>query len=106
MNIVVANGLLVEGQDVERLLLELWRECFDDKSVELADNFFELGGDSLSAIMLVGMCNERFGTAFAAGVLFEKPTVSALATAIIEAGKQQSSSLKMLKKGAGRDDSE
>jgi acyl carrier protein len=88
MNYAVASGLSVERQDVERLVLELWRECFEGMSVEPADDFFELGGDSLSAIMLVGMCNDRFGTTFPAGVLFEKPTVSALATAIIEARKQ------------------
>jgi phthiocerol/phenolphthiocerol synthesis type-I polyketide synthase E len=89
MNSLAANGLLVESPDVERLLLQIWRECFKSVSVEPADNFFDLGGDSLSAIMLVGMCNERFGTMLPAGVLFEKPTVSALATAIIETGKQQ-----------------
>jgi acyl carrier protein len=89
MNNVVAKGLSVESPDVERLLLQLWRECFKDVSVEPADNFFDLGGDSLSAIMLVGMCNERFGTMLPAGVLFEKPTVSALATAIIETARQQ-----------------
>lgn len=87
MNDVVASGLLVERQDVERLVLELWRECFENVAVEPADNFFDLGGNSLSAIMLVGMCNDRFGTTFPAGILFEKPTVSALVTAIIEAGK-------------------
>ncbi len=89
MNDVIANGLSAERQDVERRVLELWRECFEGVPVEAADNFFDLGGDSLSAIMLVGMCNERFGTTFPAGVLFEKPTVSAFVTAIIEAGRQQ-----------------
>jgi thioesterase domain-containing protein/acyl carrier protein len=67
---------------VEAAMLEIWRSCFESPAIGAHDDFFALGGDSLRAIVLIGMCNDRFGTTLPASALIENPTVARLADAV------------------------
>lgn len=85
---------------IERTLQEIWRICFDGREIAANDNFFELGGDSLKAVSLIGECNRRHGTELAPTVLFEHPTIRALANAIRAASRAElASSVVKLRSG-------
>ena len=51
----------------------------------MLDNFFELRGHSLLATQIVSRIRERYEVGAPLAKLFEKPTVEALAMAVLEA---------------------
>ena len=67
----------------ETLLAGIWAEVLGLEQVSVLDNFFELGGDSIITIQVVGKARQA-GLAFSPKMLFEQPTVRALA-AVVEA---------------------
>ena len=64
---------------VEHRLAELWCEALGLERVGVNDNFFDLGGNSLMGLQLVRRIGDEHGTALPAVVLFEAPTIRALA---------------------------
>jgi len=65
--------------------VEIWREVLDVPQVGVHDNFFDLGGHSLLLLRVVSRLNEELGGKdLSRAVLFEHPTVAALA-AVLEA---------------------
>jgi aryl carrier-like protein len=57
----------------EALLAEIWQDVLNVEHVALDDDFFSLGGDSLLAIKVVGVANER-GLPLTLIQLFRNPT--------------------------------
>jgi phthiocerol/phenolphthiocerol synthesis type-I polyketide synthase E len=74
----VKNG----QSEVEAKLQHIWRECLGVSSIGLTENFFEIGGDSLIAIG-VAMNATNQGLDLTPQDLYEHPTVSALAAAVV-----------------------
>jgi natural product biosynthesis luciferase-like monooxygenase protein len=74
---------------VEEILAEIWSELLNVDVVGVEDNFFELGGHSLLAAQLVTRLREVFRVDLPLGVIFEGPTVSQLAAAMIVHDKRQ-----------------
>jgi acyl carrier protein len=64
---------------VEELLCGLWREVLGVGRVGVHDNFFDLGGHSLLATRIVSRVKETFRVTPPLRLLFEEPTVEALA---------------------------
>jgi non-ribosomal peptide synthetase component F/thioesterase domain-containing protein len=67
---------------VERELIEMWEEILGVRPVRADDNFFDLGGHSLQALRLFSLISEKYAVRFPLSVLFEAPSVRALARRI------------------------
>ncbi|MCH9648333.1 MAG: amino acid adenylation domain-containing protein, partial [Deltaproteobacteria bacterium] len=63
----------------ETALAQLWAELLGHEQVGLTDDFFELGGHSLLATQVISGVRQRFDVEVPLMLLFEEPTVAALA---------------------------
>ena len=64
---------------LEFRLLNLWRDILEKPDMGVHGNFFELGGHSLLAVRLMGAIGTEFGWEPPLALLFQAPTVAALA---------------------------
>lgn len=64
---------------IEESLAELWKSVLEVSDVSIHDNFFEQGGHSLLATQLVSRIRELFEVDVSLPVLFERPTIAAVA---------------------------
>jgi len=70
---------------VEEQLALIWEEILGTSPIGVNDSFFELGGHSLLATQVVSRINAVYEIAIPLRVLFEKPTISIIATVVEEA---------------------
>ncbi|HSZ05773.1 MAG TPA: GNAT family N-acetyltransferase [Solirubrobacteraceae bacterium] len=68
----------------ERRIADIWRSELEVNRVAPDEDFFALGGTSLTAVSVISRVRSAFGVLVPLVVLFRTPTVSALATAVIE----------------------
>ncbi|HUR08788.1 MAG TPA: amino acid adenylation domain-containing protein [Nonomuraea sp.] len=70
------------GTSTELLLAEIWQDVLDAGPIGADDDFLALGGQSLLAMRIAARACERLGKPVEPRMLFEHPTVAALARAI------------------------
>lgn len=70
------------SDEVENKIAAVWRELLGLDLVGRHDNFFDLGGNSLIALKVASRLNKELGVKLPVVMLFEGPTVSALAKLI------------------------
>jgi amino acid adenylation domain-containing protein len=70
---------------VETDLVTVCQELLSLSRVGITDNFFELGGHSLLATQLLSRIRDRYGIELQLRLLFQSPTIEALASAIEQA---------------------
>ncbi|MBM7776164.1 amino acid adenylation domain-containing protein/non-ribosomal peptide synthase protein (TIGR01720 family) [Actinokineospora baliensis] len=68
--------------EAERVVAAAWAEVLGVPKVGAQDNFFALGGDSILSIQVVSRLRTAFGTQISPRVVFDHPTVAALARAV------------------------
>ncbi len=66
-------------KDYERTIAEIWQQVLGVSEVGLYENFFDLGGNSLIGLQVISKLKKAFNMPIQAVVLYEAPTVSALA---------------------------
>lgn len=81
----VAAPVPVEGArgPMEELVLQLFREALGGRPVGIHDDFFAVGGDSLSAMDLAVLVENRLHLELPVRVLYEHSTVASLAQALM-----------------------
>jgi len=67
-------------------LMDLWKRILRTDDVALDDDFFDLGGNSLSAIRLLPVIEERFGVDPQISLVFDHPTPRQMAEALAAIG--------------------
>jgi amino acid adenylation domain-containing protein len=88
----VTSAAIVESDDgtpataTETAIAEVWASVLGVPRVPPTASFFELGGHSLHATQVVARIGNRFGLALPVRVLFENPSVRALASAVEQRG--------------------
>ena len=70
---------------LERTLCDIWSEVLGVEHIGVHDHFFELGGHSLKGMVLMSKMQAKLDKHVPLKVLFEKPTIRAMATYIEEA---------------------
>ncbi|MNV66422.1 Linear gramicidin synthase subunit D [compost metagenome] len=68
--------------ELEQGLVSLWSRFLGISPIGVNDNLFELGGDSLLALQLLAQVRAAYGVDVHPSLLFEAPTVAALADLI------------------------
>jgi len=71
----------IEHSDLEQVIAQIWKKILGHEKIGLHDNFFELGGDSLAALQVIAILNQRLGKEVPAVIFYEAPTISQLAKA-------------------------
>jgi len=77
--------MLPPGTSFEAEVATIWAQVLQRDRIGVEDNFFELGGDSLMAMQIAAKIYDRFGVEVPLSVVFERPTVEALARHVSEA---------------------
>jgi hypothetical protein len=75
----VWNDYVEPRTDLERLLVQMWRDALQIEPFGVTDDFFELGGHSLLAAELLAALQMQFNVAMSARTLFLNPTIEILA---------------------------
>ena len=73
------NVYLEPSTDLERALVEIWKELLQLEKVNVSDNFFDIGGHSLLMLQMHGKLNDTLGQSLTMIELFQYPTISSLA---------------------------
>lgn len=71
--------------DIQRQLVEIWKDVLSQEEIGITDDFFALGGHSLHIARLTGRMRQQFGLGEAdmpLETLFENPTVESLAASL------------------------
>jgi acyl carrier protein len=84
---VLADTGAVAGPvtEVERQLVEVWKELLKIEEVGTEQNFFEMGGHSLLVLQVMARIRRTFGVELPVRTLFEEPTIAGLAQAVEKA---------------------
>jgi amino acid adenylation domain-containing protein len=71
----------------EELVADIFTEILGLSEVSADDNFFDLGGNSLQALRLLNVLRKKSSPDLPIAVLFETPTVAAIAAAMRDVGQ-------------------
>ncbi|MDQ0191714.1 non-ribosomal peptide synthetase/type I polyketide synthase [Paenibacillus wynnii] len=66
------------SSELERALLEAWKEVLNVERLSVRDNFFDVGGNSLGLILINNKLNSLIGRSIPLMQLFQHPTIESL----------------------------
>nr|WP_186329670.1 non-ribosomal peptide synthetase [Variovorax boronicumulans] len=75
-------GTRAPANDMERAVLELWKDVLKVPTLGVQDNFFDLGGDSLAAVNMMSGLEKLVGRQVPLYLITEHPTVESLSAAL------------------------
>ncbi|MDR4481691.1 MAG: amino acid adenylation domain-containing protein [Nitrospirales bacterium] len=73
---------LVQGNELEAMIVELWSQVLQQPTIRLQDNFFAMGGDSLRGMQMLARVQEVWRVDVPFDALFEYPTAAEFAAHI------------------------
>jgi amino acid adenylation domain-containing protein len=77
-------GRVPPRNEKERALAEIWAHVLRTEDIGVTDNFFDLGGHSLLATQVTSRIRKSFAREVPVRLLFENPTIAALAAALAD----------------------
>jgi peptide synthetase PhsA len=80
----VAAPAAAGTDDTYQRLRAIWQKVLRTERISAEDDFFTLGGTSISALSVISRVRKEFGVPVRLAVLFETPTLAALAGAVDE----------------------
>lgn len=80
---IVEETFIAPRTPEEEQVADIWAEVFDIRPISAEANFFDLGGHSLLATRIISRIREKCGIELPLRLLFESPTVAALAEFIV-----------------------
>ena len=89
LEVSTGDDYVAPRTEMEELVADIWRETLGITQVGVESNFFDLGGHSLLATRVMNRIRERCGVELPLRVLFELPTVAALAAKLDAARPQE-----------------
>lgn len=93
--------IVAPKNDLERKMLEIWKNILNISVISTEHNFFELGGHSFTSIQLIRQIEKVVGYSVPVSVIFQNPTISSLVEALENNIPQiQSSTLIELRKSS------
>jgi aryl carrier-like protein len=85
-----ASSYISPRNAVEKELVAIWEDLLSVTPVGVTDNFFELGGHSLLAVRMMDRIGRVLGHSLPIAVLFQTPTIDALAKHLRQAEQSPS----------------
>lgn len=79
------ESYVAPSSEIETALCTYWQIMLTITRVGVTDNFFQLGGHSLLAMKLKSHVHREYGVQLDLAVLFERPTIAAIAESIVTA---------------------
>jgi amino acid adenylation domain-containing protein len=79
-----AETMAAAQNPIQETLVKIWSEVLGVENIGIHDNFFDLGGHSLLATQVIARVRRAFGVHLPLSTLFDGPTVSEQAEAIIQ----------------------
>ncbi|MGH8672535.1 MAG: phosphopantetheine-binding protein, partial [Burkholderiales bacterium] len=76
------TGFVAPRNAMEKAIAGIWSEVLGAEQIGIHDDFFDLGGNSLLASQVLSRIKNIFDTELSLPILFNQPTVAALAAAI------------------------
>ncbi|MBU6954598.1 non-ribosomal peptide synthetase [Hahella sp. HN01] len=73
----------------QQLIIEVWRDVLGQSAIKPEDDFFLLGGQSLQSIQVANRLSARIGREVPVTLIFQSPTVAALAQALFATDDEQ-----------------
>jgi len=84
------NDYVAPQTVLEQRIVQIWSEVLEIFPVGVTDSFFDLGGDSLRAARIVSRVIKQFQMQVPLELLFQSPTIAAMAAVITENPLNQS----------------
>jgi acyl carrier protein len=78
LNMRLGISYTAPSDEVENILVQIWKEILKKDDIGVRDDFFALGGHSLIAAEITAMIWKRFGVQVSLRQIFESPTIRAL----------------------------
>jgi amino acid adenylation domain-containing protein len=82
--------------DIQRKLVEIWKEVLGIEKPGIYDNFFNLGGHSLKAIIIMAKIQKIFNVEVPVKEIFGFPTIKELSKIIVKSKKKDYPELRVL----------
>ncbi|HVN36386.1 MAG TPA: non-ribosomal peptide synthetase [Casimicrobiaceae bacterium] len=77
--------LPLQATRIESEIAAIWAHVLERSEIDANENFFEIGGDSLTVMRVARAIQRRFEIELPLAVLFERPTVTAIAAYVRQA---------------------
>ncbi|MFK4467822.1 amino acid adenylation domain-containing protein [Bacillus sp. RC252] len=72
------------GDEIQKRVLDIWKELLNIEDLEVTDAFFEAGGNSLLAVIMAEKVSKEFNVIFDSTDLFKYPNVEAISNYLNE----------------------